>query len=122
MPLCRNCLAFGVFGIMALAGSARADSAVEQDEPLSPAITRIMDRPQYANARWGLLQVDTASGRVKRSLRGAEMFLPGSSAKLFSVSAVWKVLGPDTRFTTPVYILGGRKGERVEGDLVLVGS
>ena len=70
----------------------------------------------------GLLEVDSASGRVKRSLRGAEMFLPGSSAKLFSVSAVWKILGPDTRFTTPVYILGSRKGERVEGDLVLVGS
>jgi hypothetical protein len=67
----------------------------------------------------GLLEVDSASGRVKRSLRGAEMFLPGSSAKLFSVSAVWKILGPNTRFTTPVYILGGRKGERVEGDLVL---
>jgi serine-type D-Ala-D-Ala carboxypeptidase/endopeptidase (penicillin-binding protein 4) len=122
MPLYRNCLALGVFGIMALAGSARADSAGEQDEPLRPAITRIMDRAQYANARWGLLQVDVASGRVERSLRGAEMFLPGSSAKLFSVSAVWKVLGPDTRFTTPVYILGSRKGERVEGDLVLVGS
>jgi hypothetical protein len=51
MPHCRNCLALGVFGIMALAGSARADAG-EQDEPLSPAITRIMDRPQYANARW----------------------------------------------------------------------
>ena len=122
MPLCRNCLALGVFGIMALAGSARADSAGEQDEPLSPAITRIMDRPQYANARWGLLQVDAASGRVRQSLRGAEMFLPGSSAKLFSVSAVWKILGPDTRFTTPVHFLGSRKGGRVEGDLVLVGS
>jgi hypothetical protein len=73
MPLCRNCLAFGVFGIMALAGSARADSAVEQDEPLSPAITRIMDRPQYANARWGLLQVDAASGPVRQGLRGAEI-------------------------------------------------
>ncbi len=122
MPLCRNCLALGVFGIMALAGIARADSAGEQDEPLSPAITRIMDRPQYANARWGLLQVDAASGRVRQRLRGAEMFLPGSSAKLFSVSAVWKILGPDTRFTTPVHFLGSRKGGRVEGDLVLVGS
>jgi D-alanyl-D-alanine carboxypeptidase len=122
MPLYRNYLASGVFGIMALAGIARADSAGEQDEPLSPAITRIMDRPQYANARWGLLQVDAGSGRVRQSLRGAEMFLPGSSAKLFSVSAVWKILGPDTRFTTPVHFLGSRKGGRVEGDLVLVGS
>jgi serine-type D-Ala-D-Ala carboxypeptidase/endopeptidase (penicillin-binding protein 4) len=86
MQLCRNCVALGVFGIMALAGIARADSAGEQGEPLSPAITRIMDRPQYANARWGLLQVDAASGRVRQGLRGAEMFLPGSSAKLFSVS------------------------------------
>jgi hypothetical protein len=67
MQLCRNCIALGVFAIMTLAGIARADSAGEQGEPLSPSI-RIMDRPQYANARWGLLQVDAASGRVEGDL------------------------------------------------------
>jgi D-alanyl-D-alanine carboxypeptidase len=54
--------------------------------------------------------------------RAAEMFIPGSTAKVFSVSAVWHLLGPDHTFTTPVYALGRRRGGQLQGDLVLVGA
>jgi D-alanyl-D-alanine carboxypeptidase/D-alanyl-D-alanine-endopeptidase (penicillin-binding protein 4) len=91
------------------------------DAPLPPEIEAIMHKPQYANASWGLLDVDATSGAATFSRRADELFIPGSSAKLFSVSAVWNVLGPDHRFTTPVYALGQRAGGRLRGNLVLVG-
>jgi D-alanyl-D-alanine carboxypeptidase/D-alanyl-D-alanine-endopeptidase (penicillin-binding protein 4) len=49
------------------------------------------------------------------------MFIPGSNAKVFSVSAVWNLLGADHRFTTPVYALGQRNGSKQKGNLVRVG-
>jgi D-alanyl-D-alanine carboxypeptidase/D-alanyl-D-alanine-endopeptidase (penicillin-binding protein 4) len=93
----------------------------ETDTPLPPSIEAIMQRPQYANASWGLLDVDGKSGVPRYSSRADEMFIPGSNAKVFSVSAVWSTLGPDHRFTTPVYAVGRREGGRLRGNLVLFG-
>jgi D-alanyl-D-alanine carboxypeptidase/D-alanyl-D-alanine-endopeptidase (penicillin-binding protein 4) len=90
-------------------------------QPLPPEITAIMDKPQYAHASWGLLERGPG-GDVLRSQRPDEMFIPGSNAKVFSVSAVWNLLGPDHRFTTPVYAMGNRRGGMLKGDLVLVGT
>jgi serine-type D-Ala-D-Ala carboxypeptidase/endopeptidase (penicillin-binding protein 4) len=80
-----------------------------------------MAKPQYANASWGLLELDANEAPVV-SQRADEMFEPGSSTKLFSISAAWKTLGPDHRFTTPVYALGHRHGRELHGNLVLVGA
>jgi D-alanyl-D-alanine carboxypeptidase/D-alanyl-D-alanine-endopeptidase (penicillin-binding protein 4) len=98
---------------------ASADSAVR---PLPASVTAVMDKPQYAQAAWGLLELDANSGRQLYAKRAGEMFIPGSTAKLFSVSGVWRTLGPDTRFHTPVYALGTRAGGKLAGNLVLVGS
>ncbi|MEX2105610.1 MAG: D-alanyl-D-alanine carboxypeptidase/D-alanyl-D-alanine-endopeptidase [Solirubrobacterales bacterium] len=102
----------------ALAAPAGASDA--RDTPLPPAIAEIMAKPQYANASWGLLELDPA-GAVLRSQRADEMFIPGSNAKLFSVSAAWKLLGAEHRFTTPVHALGQRARGTLRGNLVLVG-
>jgi D-alanyl-D-alanine carboxypeptidase/D-alanyl-D-alanine-endopeptidase (penicillin-binding protein 4) len=107
--------------LMAGVGTAEAASNGGSGGPLPQPIRSIMDKAQYANANWGLLESD-AQGRTILSNRANEMFIPGSSAKLFSVSAVWKTLGPDHRFTTPVYAIGTRNGPTLDGDLVLVGS
>jgi serine-type D-Ala-D-Ala carboxypeptidase/endopeptidase (penicillin-binding protein 4) len=102
------------------AGAAPASGSDGQNSPLPPAIASIMAKPQYANAAWGLLELDPA-GTPLGSRRADEMFIPGSSAKLFAVSAAWRLLGPNHRFTTPVYTLGRREGGALKGDLVLVG-
>jgi len=80
-----------------------------------------MNKPQYANASWGLLETD-AAGRPVYSQRAGEMFIPGSTAKLFSVSTVWDMIGSTHRFTTPVYAVGRRQAGKLTGNLVLVGS
>ena len=49
------------------------------------------------------------------------MLIPGSNAKLLSVSSVWKTLGGEHRFRTPVHALGRSSGGTLRGDLVVVG-
>ena len=110
-------LVLAVGGLLVAGPASGTDDGNTQ---LPAAIEAIMHKPQYANASWGLLQLDS-TGAVEQSLRADEMFIPGSNAKVFSVSSVWNVLGPDHRFTTPVYALGPRQGGRLKGDLVLVG-
>ncbi|MET9696747.1 D-alanyl-D-alanine carboxypeptidase/D-alanyl-D-alanine-endopeptidase [Streptomyces sp. NPDC006529] len=88
--------------------------------PLDPRITEIMRKPEYRNAQWGLLQTDPATGRVVRGSFPGQFFIPGSTAKLFSVSGPWKTLGSDHRFETPVYAVGERRGATLDGDLALV--
>jgi D-alanyl-D-alanine carboxypeptidase/D-alanyl-D-alanine-endopeptidase (penicillin-binding protein 4) len=102
-------------------GTAPARASDAQDTPLPPAIASIMAKPQYAHAAWGLLDLNPA-GTPVLSRRADEMFIPGSTTKLFSTSAAWSVIGPDHRFTTPVYALGRREGGTLHGDLVLVGA
>jgi serine-type D-Ala-D-Ala carboxypeptidase/endopeptidase (penicillin-binding protein 4) len=107
------------------ANAANAATAVKTDRtadiPLPAAAQSVMDKPQYANASLGLLQTD-AAGRVIQANAADQMFAPASTAKLFSMSAAWKALGPDHTFTTPVYALGSRDKDTLKGDLVLVGS
>ncbi|MFB7463600.1 D-alanyl-D-alanine carboxypeptidase/D-alanyl-D-alanine-endopeptidase [Streptomyces sp. NPDC056224] len=87
---------------------------------LDPRITEIMRKPEYRNAQWGLLQTEPADGRVLHSLFPGQFFIPGSTAKLFPVSATWQTLGADHRFVTPLYGVGRRNGSTLTGDLDLV--
>ncbi|WP_405791746.1 D-alanyl-D-alanine carboxypeptidase/D-alanyl-D-alanine-endopeptidase [Streptomyces sp. NBC_00029] len=87
---------------------------------LDPRITAIMRKPEYRNAQWGLLQTEPDGGRVVHSLFPGQFFIPGSTAKLLSVSGPWQTLGADHRFVTPLYAVGERDGATLTGDLDLV--
>ncbi|MDK9501426.1 D-alanyl-D-alanine carboxypeptidase/D-alanyl-D-alanine-endopeptidase [Streptomyces katrae] len=87
---------------------------------LDPRITEIMGKPEYRHAQWGLLQTEPGGGRVLHSMFPGQFFIPGSTAKLFPVSATWQTLGPDHRFVTPLYAVGRRAGSTLTGDLDLV--
>ncbi|MEV7723514.1 D-alanyl-D-alanine carboxypeptidase [Streptomyces sp. NPDC087917] len=89
-------------------------------DPLDPRITAIMRKPEYRYAQWGLLERDPDDGRVIHSLYPGQLFIPGSTAKLFSVSGTWDSLGAEHRFETPVYAVGERRGATLTGDLALV--
>ncbi|MEU9115460.1 D-alanyl-D-alanine carboxypeptidase/D-alanyl-D-alanine-endopeptidase [Streptomyces sp. NPDC048483] len=89
-------------------------------DDLDPHITAIMRKPEYQNAQWGLFQQDLASGEVVQSRYADQFFIPGSSAKLFSVSGTWHTLGGGHRFVTPVHAVGQRRGATLDGDLDLV--
>jgi D-alanyl-D-alanine carboxypeptidase/D-alanyl-D-alanine-endopeptidase (penicillin-binding protein 4) len=87
---------------------------------LSPAIEAIMHKPGYEHAQWGLLEVDPTTGKVIHSQFANQGFIPGSDTKLVTISSAWHTLGPDHRFTTPVYAVGTHNGSTLAGNLVLV--
>ncbi|MFJ9417652.1 D-alanyl-D-alanine carboxypeptidase/D-alanyl-D-alanine-endopeptidase [Streptomyces sp. NPDC101227] len=100
-------------------GLVQATPSPSRDD-LDPRISSIMRKPEYRHAQWGLLQQDPDHGEVVRSRNADQFFIPGSSAKLFSVSGTWHTLGGDHRFVTPVHAVGRRRGTTLDGDLDLV--
>jgi D-alanyl-D-alanine carboxypeptidase/D-alanyl-D-alanine-endopeptidase (penicillin-binding protein 4) len=95
----------------------------EAQAELGPKVEKIMNHPFYRYGEWGYLEVDPANGHTVRSLGPAErLYIPGSSTKLFSVSAALDDLGFDHRFKTPVYAQGKVKNGTLRGNLVLVAS
>jgi serine-type D-Ala-D-Ala carboxypeptidase/endopeptidase (penicillin-binding protein 4) len=95
---------------------------VQHEGSLPAGVTTIMAKPQYAHSGWGAFEIDAETRAVGAELRQDEMFIPGSTAKIFSISGAWEAVGPDSRITTPVYVQGRRSGSRLDGDLILVGA
>jgi D-alanyl-D-alanine carboxypeptidase/D-alanyl-D-alanine-endopeptidase (penicillin-binding protein 4) len=89
---------------------------------LDPHIQQIMNKPLYQHGQFGLLEVDPATGKTINSLAPARFFVPGSTTKLFTVSAGWDTLGADSTLTTPVVTTGSLDGDTLDGDLVLIAS
>jgi D-alanyl-D-alanine carboxypeptidase/D-alanyl-D-alanine-endopeptidase (penicillin-binding protein 4) len=90
---------------------------------LGPKVEKIMGSSFYRYAEWGYLEVDPSNGSTVRSLGPADrLYIPGSSTKLFSVSATLDDLGFDHRFKTPVYAQGKVENDKLGGELVLVAS
>lgn len=87
---------------------------------LDPRIASIMHKPYYPHAQWGLFQQNPATGEIVQTRSADQFFIPGSVAKLFSVSGTWHTLGSDHRFVTPVHAVGKRQGATLTGDLALV--
>ena len=85
-------------------------------------IKDVMESPQYANSRWGLMTYDFKTGKPDLVMNERQFFIPASTTKLFSMSAAWNTFGPDHRFTTPVYRQGSVAGGKLNGNLVLVAS
>lgn len=99
-----------------------AGPAAGSPDDLSPDIRAIMAKPAYQHAQWGLLEIDESTGEVIHSQFPDQFFIPGSTAKVVSVSGTWHTLGTDHRFTTPVQAVGTRDGSVLDGNLVLVGQ
>jgi len=94
-----------------------------QGGELSPKVTKIMDSSIYRYGEWGLLEVDPSDGHTVHALGPTDrMYIPGSSTKLFTVSAALDDLGFDHRFKTPVYAQGKVQNGTLSGNLVLVAS
>lgn len=98
------------------APSAPAPSAFETD------LAKITAQPAYAHASWGLIIADPATGKTLYAKNAEQMFVPASSTKLFSSTAVLEALGPGYRFKTPVYAVGADGSGNSGVNLVLVAT
>lgn len=90
---------------------------------LPVAFTRVMSKPIYHDAVWGLRVVDLDSGAVLYDLNPGRKLLIGSVRKAFSIGLAMDALGASHRFRTPVYRVGTVDSTgALQGNLVLVAS
>jgi PBP4 family serine-type D-alanyl-D-alanine carboxypeptidase len=105
--------------VIASAISVHAQSS----DTLDARIQKVMARPEFAHANFGIEFLDLATGRVVYSLNPDKLFVPASTTKLLTEGTVLAKLGADYRFHSIIYRTGpiGSRGT-LKGDLILVAS
>jgi N-acyl-D-amino-acid deacylase len=107
----------------ALAPALRAQAPTSTSAVLTERIAKVMSRPEFAHANFGIEFYDLATGKVVYSLNPTKLFIPASTTKTLTEGAVLASLGADYRFHTRIYHTGtiDKKGT-LKGDLILVAS
>ncbi|WP_325140801.1 D-alanyl-D-alanine carboxypeptidase/D-alanyl-D-alanine endopeptidase [Dokdonella sp.] len=101
------------------------DTSSTTDSSLATLAKRIdahLAEPAFSNAFWGVQVVSLDTGKVIYAHDADKLFVPASTAKLYTAALVLDTFGPDYRIPTSVFgsEKPGRDGE-LRGDLVLVG-
>jgi len=98
-----------------------AAATVGAGSSLEDRVEAVINGPEFGSAQWGLLVVDSATGRTIYERDADRLFCPASVTKLFSTAAALADLGADHRFKTPVVRRGEVARDGVlRGDLILV--
>ena len=107
-------VAIGILLYFAAAAPVRAQSLGEHVE-------KVMSRPAFARAIWGVEFYDLDSGKAVYRTMGDKLFQAASTTKLLTVGTALHYLGADYRFHTRVYRTGPIASDgTLDGDLVLV--
>ena len=81
-----------------------------------------LKRAAIPTAAIGVRVQEVTSGQVLLSLNAEQAFNPASTMKLLTTSAALDLMGSTATFSTLAYIRGERKGDQLQGDLILRGS
>lgn len=85
---------------------ATAPPVFESRVQLAPELLKIMGDEKYKSSTWALLVEDRKTGEILYEWNADKLMVPASTTKLFSTAAALDALGPDYRFTRPVYQTG----------------
>ncbi len=109
--------------ILLLAGISSATASAQAPDSLAVRIDRVMSRPEFRHANFGIEFYSLDTHKVVYALNADKLFVPASTTKLLTEGTLLAKLGPDYRFHTRVYRSGplDAKG-KLKGDLVLVAS
>jgi serine-type D-Ala-D-Ala carboxypeptidase/endopeptidase (penicillin-binding protein 4) len=108
--------------VLAATWSAALRPVSAQPAALVATIDAVLADTAFADAFWGIHIVDLATGRTVYSRNAVNNFIPASTMKLLTTAAALEALGPDFRYTTGLYLHGERRGDRLDGHLVVRGS
>ena len=90
---------------------------------LADRIQKVISRPEFAHANFGIKFVSLETGTVLYSLNSNKLFVPASTTKLLTEGTVLARLGADYRFHTRIYRTAPiDQNGKLKGDLVLVAS
>lgn len=70
----------------------------------------------------GVYIKDLRSGKIVADHRSAAAMTPASVMKCLTTATAMKILGPDYRFETPVYLVGTQRGSTLNGRVVIEAS
>lgn len=88
---------------------------------LQQHIAALLDQPQFAAARWGVL-IKTTTGNVIFERDAGKAFMPASNMKLYTSAAALDAFGPDFKLKTSVYATKPvSKNGTLRGDLIFYG-
>jgi N-acyl-D-amino-acid deacylase len=112
-----------LFSAAALCTIALARTHAQSPASLAERIQKVMSRPEFAHANFGIEFYSLDTGKVIYALNANKLFVPASTTKTLTEGAVLAKLGAAYRFHTRVYHTGtlDKKGT-LKGDLVLVAS
>ena len=95
----------------------------QSESSLSQRIQKVISRPEFAHANFGIEFYSLDSGKVVYALNADKLFVPASTTKILTEGALLAKLGADYRFHTRVYRSGPiDKRGTLKGDLILVTS
>jgi D-alanyl-D-alanine carboxypeptidase/D-alanyl-D-alanine-endopeptidase (penicillin-binding protein 4) len=112
-----------LLALLVTAGCMSASRTTPAPSSFESEFSSITGASRYAHASWGMIIVDPVTNATLYERNADQMYVPGSTTKLFSSAAALEALGPDYRFSTPVYAMGFIDGSgKLDGNLVLVAS
>ena len=90
---------------------------------LAERIQKVIDRPIFAHANFGIEFYDLGTGKVVYSFNASKMFVPASTTKTLTEGTILAKFGAEYRFHTKIYRTGAiDKNGKLKGDLILVAS
>src|SRR6266404_2665615 len=98
-------------------------ASAQSPTTLADRIQKVISRPEFVHANFGIKFVSLDTGKVLYSLNSNKLFVPASTTKLLTEGTLLATLGADYRFHTRIYRTApvDKKG-KLKGDLILVAS
>ena len=113
------------FGSTSLADAqeaATAPAAGSAIARLGEAIDAHIDDEAFADASWGIKVVSLDTGKTIYARDPDKLFVPASTAKLYTAALALDTFGPDHRIATTLFATEKvRRSGEIWGDLILVG-
>src|SRR6267378_2158485 len=100
-----------------------APARAQSQSTLAQRIQKVISRPEFAHANFGIEFYSLDTGKVVYALNADKLFVPASTTKILTEGTLLAKLGADYRFHTRVYRTGTiDKHGTLRGDFVLVAS
>jgi serine-type D-Ala-D-Ala carboxypeptidase/endopeptidase (penicillin-binding protein 4) len=93
-----------------------------EDVALAGKIDELIEKSEFANARWGVFVVSLKDGRVLTARDAQKLFTPASVQKIITSVVALDRLGADFRWQTRVFAKEKPENGTLEGDLILYGQ
>ena len=93
-----------------------------EDVALAKKIDELIEKSEFANARWGVFVVSLQDGRVLAARDAQKLFTPASVQKIITSVVALDKLGADFRWKTSVFASNKIEKGVLDGDLILYGQ